>query len=139
MEDLDLKEFLTNIGIWIFIVVVFGSLFTLVLINKFGVKEISINQKIEKKENLYVLVVSKEDKNLKEIKKTLKENNISYEVVQKDGERYFDDFLKKISLMEKDIITPTLIVIEKKQASAILVDIKNIDELNSFLEYNSGT
>ena len=139
MEDLDLKEFLTNIGIWIFIVVVFGSLFTLVLINKFGVKEISINKKIEKKDNLYVLVVSKEDKNLKEIKKTLKENNISYEVVQKDGERYFDDFLKKISLTEKDIITPTLIVIEKKQASAILVDIKNIDELNSFLEYNSGT
>ena len=93
MEDLELKELARNIGIWLFVLIVFGSLFVIILINKFGVKDISINQAIDKEDELVVLVLNTDTKNRNEIKKCLNENNVSYKIVYKNRERYFDDFL----------------------------------------------
>lgn len=137
MEDTDLKEFLTKIGIWVFIVVVFGGLMTLILINKFGVKEIDINKEIDKKNDLLVLVVNEKIKKINNYKEVLNESELNYKIVYKDRERYFDDFLRKVDLEETDIIEPTIIYIEKGKVSAILVDIKKSDELEEFLEYNT--
>ena len=137
MEDLELKELARNIGIWLFVLIVFGSLFVIILINKFGVKDISINQAIDKEDELVVLVINTDTKNRNEIKKCLNENNVSYEIVYKNRERYFDDFLLKLDLEEKDIVVPTIIYIKDQKANSILVDIKDIDDLYSFLEYNN--
>jgi len=137
MEDLELKELFRNLGIWLILFLVFGSLFVIILVNKFGSKDISINQKIDKKESLVILIVTKDTKNTKEIKNELKNNNISYEIIYRDRERYFNDFLKKVQLEEKDIVEPTIIYIENKEVVSILVDIKNIDEIKSFIEYNN--
>jgi hypothetical protein len=137
MEDLELKELARNIGIWLFVLIVFGSLFVIILINKFGVKDISINQAIDKEDELVVLVLNTDTKNRNEIKKCLNENNVSYKIVYKNRERYFDDFLLKLDLEEKDIVVPTIIYIKDQKANSILVDIKDIDDLYSFLEYNN--
>ena len=137
MEDTDLKEFLTKIGIWVFIVVVFGGLMTLILINKFGVKEIDINKEIDKKNNLLVLVVNEKTKKINNYKEVLNNSGMNYKIVYKDRERYFDDFLRKVDLEETDIIEPTIIYIEKGKVSAILGDLKKTDELKTFLEYNT--
>lgn len=137
MEDLELKELARNIGIWLFVLIVFGSLFVIILINKFGVKDISINQAIDKEDELVVLVLNTDTKNRNEIKKCLNENNVSYQIVYKNRERYFDDFLLKLDLEEKDIVVPTIIYIKDQKANSILVDIKDIDDLYSFLEYNN--
>ncbi len=137
MEDLELKELARNIGIWLFALIVFGSLFVIILINKFGVKDISINQAIDKEDELVVLVLNTDTKNRNEIKKCLNENNVSYKIVYKNRERYFDDFLLKLDLEEKDIVVPTIIYIKDQKANSILVDIKDIDDLYSFLEYNN--
>ena len=137
MEDLELKQLGKEVGIWLFVFIVFGSLFVLVLVNKFGVKDIAINKQIEKKDQLVILVLESENKNKSEIKKLLKENDVSYEIVYKDRERYFDDFLLKLELEEKDVITPTIMYVEKGKVNAILVDIKDMDELYSFIEYNN--
>ena len=137
MEDLELKELARNIGIWLFVLIVFGSLFVIILINKFGVKDISINQAIDKEDELVVLVINTDTKNRNEIKKCLNENNVSYKIVYKNRERYFDDFLLKLDLEEKDIVVPTIIYIKDQKANSILVDIKDIDDLYSFLEYNN--
>ena len=137
MEDLELKELFRNLGIWLILFLVFGSLFVIILVNKFGSRDIGINQKIDKKESLVILIVTKDTKNTKEIKKELKNNNISYEIIYRDRERYFNDFLKKVQLEETDIVEPTIIYIENKEVVSILVDIKNIDDLKSFIEYNN--
>ncbi len=137
MEDLELKELARYIGIWLFVLIVFGSLFVIILINKFGVKDISINQAIDKEDELVVLVLNTDTKNRNEIKKCLNENNVSYQIVYKNRERYFDDFLLKLDLEEKDIVVPTIIYIKDQKANSILVDIKDIDDLYSFLEYNN--
>ncbi len=136
MEDTNLRELIIKLVVWLVVVLVFGSLMTIILVNKFGSKNISINKKIDKEQNLVVLVVSKNTKNTKEIKSLLKTNNIKYEIVYKDKEMYFDDFLTKLDIEKKDIIEPTLIIIEDKKAKAILVDIKKTDDLKTFLEYN---
>ena len=137
MEDQDLKELIVKLGAWLFVVVVFGSLMTIIFVNKFGSQEISINKKIDKKDSLVILVINNKVDNTKEIKNTLKKKNIKVEVVNKDKERYFNDFLRKLSITEKDIVEPTLIIVKEGKVTAILVEIKDLDELNSFLEYNT--
>lgn len=137
MEDTDLKEFATKIGIWVFIVVVFGGLMTLILINKFGVKEIDINKEIDKKNDLLVLVVNEKTKKINNYKEVLNNSGMNYKMVYSDRERYFDDFLRKVDLESTDIIEPTIIYIEKGKVSAILGDLKKTDELETFLEYNT--
>jgi len=136
MEDTNLKEFTTNIIIWLVVVLVFGTMLTIVFINRFGSKEISINKKIEKQQELVILVISNETKNTNRIKEVLKKNELSYEIVNKDQEMYFEDFLDKLSLTEKDIVEPTLIYVQEEKPVAILVNVKDLDALNEFIEYN---
>ena len=136
MEDANLKEFTTNIIIWLVVVLVFGTMLTIVFINRFGSKEISINKKIEKQQELVILVISNETKNTNKIKEVLKKNELSYEIVNKDQEMYFEDFLDKLSLTEKDIVEPTLIYVQEEKPVAILVNVKDLDALNEFIEYN---
>ena len=136
MEDANLKEFTTNIIIWLVVVLVFGTMLTIVFINRFGSKEISINKKIEKQQELVILVISNETKNTNKIKEVLKKNELSYEIVNKDQEMYFEDFLDKLSLTEKDIVEPTLIYVQEENPVAILVNVKDLDALNEFIEYN---
>ena len=135
-EDLDLKQLFSKLAIWLFVVVVFGSLATIILVNRFGVKEIDINKTIDKKETLMVLVIEKNTKNTKSIKNTLKKYNVDYSIVYKDKERYYTDFLRKLSLSEKDIEVPTVIYVKEGEAQSILVNIEDLDELKTFLEYN---
>lgn len=137
MEDTDLKEFLTKIGVWVFIVVVFGGLMTLILINKFGVKEIDINKEIDKKSDLLVLVVNEKTKKINDYKEVLNNSGMTYKIVYSDRERYFDDFLRKVDLEETDIIEPTIIYIEEGRVTAILENLKKTGELEAFLEYNT--
>ena len=73
MEDTDLKELSRNLIIWLVVVVVFGSLMTIIFINKFGSKDIPINKIIDKKESLVVLIINNETKNTEQIQKKLEE------------------------------------------------------------------
>ena len=136
MEDKELNEMIGKVTIVVLAAIIFTVLLTLVFINKFGAKQIPVNKMIDNNETLYVLVINNETKNKKEIEKVLKNKEIVYTIVNKDVELHYNDFLKKISITNEDIIEPTLIYIEEKKANSILVDIKKIDDLKDFLEYN---
>ncbi len=136
MEDLDLKELIRNVIVWLVILVIFGSLLLIILINKFGGNDISINKKIDQKKSLVVLVINSKTKNKKQIENTLKDRNVKYEIIDSEKERYYKTFLQKVSLTENDIIEPTVIIIKKGKVKSTLVDIKKIEELNSFLDFN---
>ena len=136
MEDKELNEMIGKVTIVVLAAIIFTVLLTLVFINKFGAKQILVNKMIDNNETLYVLVINNETKNKKEIEKVLKDKEVVYTIVNKDVELHYNDFLKKISITNEDIIEPTLIYIEEKKANSILVDIKKIDDLKDFLEYN---
>ena len=136
MEDKELNEMIGKVTIVVLAAIIFTVLLTLVFINKFGAKQIPVNKMIDNNETLYVLVINNETKNKKEIEKVLKDKEVVYTIVNKDVELHYNDFLKKISITNEDIIEPTLIYIEEKKANSILVDIKKIDDLKTFLEYN---
>ncbi len=137
MEDLDLKELSKNLVIWLIVTVVFGSMMTIVLVRKFGSQDISINKKIDEKKSMTVLIINNQTKNKKQIIDLLKEKDIKYEIINRDKERYFDSFLQKLSITEKDIIEPTILIIEKGEVKSILVNVNDLEELNTFLDYNS--
>ena len=132
--DIDLKEFFSKIIIWVLIVIVFGSLGTIIFANRFGAEDISINKKINSKQTLMILVIKTDTKNKAQIENESKKKNFKDESVYSDKERYYEDFLIKLSLTEKDVIEPTIIYVEEKQAKYSLVDIQNIEELRDFLD-----
>ncbi|MBP5679138.1 MAG: hypothetical protein J6X28_04860 [Bacilli bacterium] len=136
-EDVELKELIQKIGLWFLVFILFGSLFVIMLVNKFGAKEIAINQKLEKQSSLVILVTTTKIKNNREIKNELNVNGVSYEVVYRDRERYFSDFLRKVDLQESDIIEPTILYVEEKVVVASLTNIKDIKEIKPFLESNN--
>ncbi len=139
MEEKELKEQIKKIVIVVVAAILFTTALTFVFINKFGAKEISVNKLIDKNKELYVLVINKKTKNVKEIEEVLKEKELTYTVVNKDQELHYNDFLKKLSITDEDIIEPTIIYVLDKKANSILVNIKKTDDLNNFLEYNMNS
>ena len=123
MEDIDLKEFLTNIKVFLFIFIVFGALFVIILFNHFGGKGISINKKIAKEKNLFVVVLEEKEKTSPKVVKILKEENVKYAVLYQQEERYFNDFLKKVSLTDE-------------KAKEVLVHATKEEKIKSFIEEN---
>lgn len=136
MEDIDLKGFLTNIKVFLFIFIVFGALFVIILFNHFGGKGISINKKIAKEKNLFVVVLEEKEKTSPKVVKILKEENVKYAVLYQQEERYFNDFLKKVSLTDEDLSSPTLIYIEDEKAKEVLVHATKEEKIKSFIEEN---
>ena len=136
-DDYELQELVQIIGKWLIAVVIFGGLFTYILITRFGGQEIAINKKINSRHTVIAFVTTSKTKNNNEIKEVLKKYNIKYEIVYKDKERYFKDFLKRIKTYEEDIKEPSIVYIEDGSVIAIIKEINNLDDLVTFIEYNN--
>ena len=134
MEDLDLKEFISSVKIWGILVAVFGTLAIIIFINKFGAEDININRKIDSKKSLVILVVKSDTKNTKALESKLKNDGFKYETVYSDKERYYGEFLIKLSLTEKEVAEPTILYVEDGKAIFSLVDAKESEELDEFLK-----
>lgn len=133
-EDIDLKEFITKLIIWVVVVVLFGSLLTIILINKFGSKDIKINKKIDSQESIIILVVNSDDEDTKKIQKELKKNDLKYEIVYKDKERYYNEFLKKLSLTEEEVQLPAILYVEDGQTKSSLLKIEDTKMLKQYIK-----
>lgn len=132
--DLDLKTFFSGIKLWGIIVAVFGTLATIIFMNRFGSNDIRINKKIDSKKAIIILIVKTDTKNKEQIEKELKKEKFKYEIVYSDKERYYDEFLRKLSLEKKEVIEPTILYVEDGVAKYSLVDAKEKEEVNAFLD-----
>ena len=119
-----------------FIIIVFMVPFTIALITKFGYKTTNIEKSIRNKESSLVLVTKKDCTSCKEIKQIMKEKNIPYYELNFDKTTIndYNRILRKIKISENDIVIPTLIYIQDGNLKSSLVNIKNQNELLSYLE-----
>ena len=70
-EDMELKEIVQVVGKWLLAVIIFGGLFTILLVKRFGAEEISVNRKIDSKQTVIVFVTTSKMSSNKDIKNIL--------------------------------------------------------------------
>lgn len=123
------------LGVFIFIIFFIPGL--AVFMTKFGGVDTKIIEKVDKEESFVVLFTKTECNYCKETKEVLKDNNINFEEVKTDSERYYGTIIRKLEISKNDIVEPTVMIIKKGKQKSSLVDINNKNELELYLKnYN---
>ena len=135
-DDEDLKNLFNRLKIGILVILLFGGLFLIILVNKFSVKDSKVIKAINNNETLYVLIDDNSCKECKRIKEIFKENNIYYMELNTDKETQYKVFLKKISSSEHDVEKPTIMYIKDGKMVSSIVKVKTEEQINNFIETN---
>lgn len=133
-DDEELKDLLRKIAIWLGVVVVFGGMFIVVLVRRFGSVDSSLNEKIDSQTSVTILVETSASKKMQEIKYELNRYGIHYELVSKERKREFNNLCKLLEV--EDIQAPAVIHIENRRVVVYLDNIQDLDDLKPILEYN---
>lgn len=134
--DKELENLFKRLFKAIIIIIVFILVVSLAFINKFNSDESKPLRKIKKEEDISVLFRKTKCDNCNEIKKELNNLNVNYIEIKTDTEKYYDSILKELSLTEIDIVEPSIVTIKDGSVFSILVDIKNIEELEEYIKNN---
>lgn len=136
-EDTDLKELIRKIGIWFFVLVVFGGMFVVILTRKFGTQDTPVLKKLENDNDIVILFTANNINNIKEIKYELNRNSIFFEEINKDNKRTYD---KAIYILQmEDIIPPAVVQIKDRRIVQLIEDIRDVSDLKPIIEYNIPT
>ena len=138
MHDEEFIKLKNNFFKILFFSLLFMIPFTIIFITKFEVSDTKIIKKIKNDEKVLILVTNKNCSRCKEIKKILKEKNIIYSElnIDKVTQNDYKSILNQIKMNEYEIVIPTMISIENGLLKSSLVDIKEKNELLSYLENN---
>ena len=136
MKDEEFIKLKNNFFKSVFFVLLFIVPFTIALITKFGTNNTNIENKIRNKETMLILITEKKCNKYREIKDILKKQNVNYYEINIDKTTINDyqRILRKIKISENDIVIPTMIYVEEGNLKSSLVDIKNKNELLSYIE-----
>lgn len=136
MKDEEFIKLKNNFFKSVFFVLLFIVPFTIALITKFGTNNTNIENKIRNKETMLILITEKKCNKCREIKDILKKQNVNYYEINIDKTTINDyqRILRKIKISENDIVVPTMIYVEEGNLKSSLVDIKNKNELLSYIE-----
>ena len=135
-EFIELRNrFLIGLGICIVFMVPFFFFLKNKLINTSKVIEA-----INRKEDIVLLVTSKDCSNCKIYKKQLTNLGVNYIETNRNKDKYYEEILRKLNVVKTDIIPPTIIYIKEGALYATLVEIKTKEELTIFVEnYHLGS
>ena len=138
METEDqIRDLKNKVLLGVFIFIIFFIPVLAVFMTKFGGVENKIIEKVDKEESFVVLFTKTECDYCKETKEVLKDNNINFEEVKTDSERYYGTIIRKLEISKNDIVEPTVMIIKKGKQKSSLVDINNKNELELYLKnYN---
>ncbi len=110
-----------------------GVLCLMVVYNRFSFGG-SINSKIRKDETFFIYLESYDCSKCADVKKILDDANIEYEtmVTSKDTTK---NFFKKYNIVFNNDVAPGVIYFKKGKMISNMLEISNMDELKSFLEF----
>lgn len=136
MRDEEFRKLSKRFFISTFFVLLFIIPFTIVLITKFGVNNTDIEKSIRNKETILLFITKKNCSRCIKMKNELEKNNILYAELNIDKTTINDyqRILRRIKISENDVIAPTLIYIEDGELISSLVDIKEKNDLLSYIE-----
>lgn len=137
MDDLELRELFKRLAIAILIILVFATLTTIIIYRNVSSASSSIDSILSKNEDTLLLVREQKCSNCKKITNYLNKNNIKYQVLNIDKEKYLDSTYKKLNITAQDIIPPSIIYIKEKEVYSILIDITEEEKLKEYLKNNN--
>ena len=119
-----------------FFILIFMVPFTIALVTKFGYKTTNMEKSIRNKESLLILITEKDCSRCKDIKELMKDKKVPYYELNFDKTTINDyaRILRKVKISENDIVIPTLIYIQDGNLRSSLVNIKDKNELLSYIE-----
>ena len=135
--DEELSDLFRNLGFAIVLIILFLILFTYVILHRFGGEESSIENKIIKQQDMILFIHQTKCDNCREIKKKLNSHMIYFDEINSNTEKRYQTILRRLNISSKDIVEPSILIIEKGNVVSILVDIQNMDDLEEFIEYNN--
>jgi len=134
MNDPEVKEMFNKAKFILAVVLVFAIPVFFVIKNKLIITESSVLKDIQKKEIVLLYITEKDCSNCKKIKKELDNKEIEYEELNKDTNKDYKTIIRKIGLNNSKLYTPTLVYVVKGKAESYIVKIKNVEELNEYIE-----
>lgn len=134
MNDPEVKEMFNKAKFILAVVLVFAIPVFFVIKNKLIITESSVLRDIQKKEIVLLYITEEDCSNCKKIKKELDNKEIEYEELNKDTNKDYKTIIRKIGLNNSKLYTPTLVYVVKGKAESYIVKIKNVEELNEYIE-----
>ena len=135
-ED-EIRDLKNKILLNILIFIIFFIPAVIIFTTKFGRVETDLINKLNKEEKFLILFTKEECSYCNNAKIILKNNNIIFEEIKTDSERYYDTIIHKLEISKKDIVEPTLMYIEDGKQISNLVNINDEDDIILYLEYNN--
>ena len=109
-DDEELIALFKRLGVGILVLLLFSTIFIIFIYNKFLPHTSEV------------------------IKEVLKENNVKYYEINIDKDKQYKEFLQALSITENEIVVPTLMYINNGSLDSTIVEIKDEEILNAFLE-----
>lgn len=139
IEDSELLDLLTKIVLTASILIICVFFFTLILSRKNSINPSYLEDKINGKDDFVLLIRGKDCSKCKDIKNEFKKDGIRYYTLNVDKNKRSDIIIRKLDISKNDIVTPMVINIKDGKPYSLIVDIKKMDDLNEFIEYNNLT
>ena len=134
MNDPDFIKLRNRVLIGILIVLAFLIPLIFLFINKFDAGNSKLIKKINKEESVTVLLTSPDCKTCKEIEKLLSSKNVNYYKLDISKKNEYQEFLQRLTITEKEVVLPTIMYINEGNLVATLVEVKDDEDLNDFIE-----
>ena len=134
MNDPEVKEMFNKAKFILAVVLVFAIPVFFVIKNKLIITESSVLRDIQKKEIVLLYITEEDCSNCKKIKKELDNKEIEYKELNKDTNKDYKTIIRKIGLNNSKLYTPTLVYVVKGKTESYIVNIKDIEELNEYIE-----
>lgn len=137
MRDKEFIELRNKFLLGLFIAIIFIVPIFIFIKNKLYITDPDIIKGIDKKNNMIILITNEDCSYCSNVRKELDNLNVNYYLLNSDRERSYETILMKLNLTDSDIIYPSLVYIEEGEVVSTLVDIKDIKDVDTYLEnYN---
>ena len=124
------NRFLIGLGICI---VLFTPLY-MFLHNKLLGEDSKVLERIEQQDSFLIIITSRDCNNCREIEKEIKQQGLDYQKITREKDSNYKRIMYQLDLNENDIEPPTIIYIDNGKVITTLTDIKEKEEITTFVE-----
>ena len=134
MKDPEIIELRNKVLIVLLIVVIFSIPIYFIFKNKIFNDNSKIIKAIKNNDRIAILVTENRCSRCNKVKDILNDNDAKYYILNKDKDSNYKKIIKKLDIIEEDIVTPAIIYVEKGKAITTYVDINSKSELKKFIK-----
>lgn len=134
MKDPEFIELRNKFIFGLIIIIVFTIPIYFIFKNKIFTDNSKIIKAINNNDRIAILVIENRCNRCSKVKDILNDKEAKYYVLNKDKDSNYKKILKKLDIIEEDIVAPAIIYVEKGKVITTYVDINSKSALNKFIK-----